>query len=102
MLETLGYQVDEACDGREAVEKITAFPDQWDVVLMDLSMPRLGGEEALKIIRDLHQDLKIVIMSGLADEETRKRVLEAKATAFIRKPINMSNLSDVISRALSE
>jgi len=102
MLETLGYQVDEACDGREAVEKITAFPDQWDVVLMDLSMPRLGGEEALKIIRDLHQDLKIVIMSGLADEETRKRVLEAKATAFIRKPINMSNLSDVISRVLSE
>ncbi|NIA09700.1 MAG: PAS domain S-box protein, partial [Nitrospiraceae bacterium] len=102
MLEMLGYQVDEACDGREAVDMVTATPDRWDVILMDLSMPRLGGEEALKIMRDLRRDLKIMILSGLADEETRRRVLEAGATAFVRKPINMSILSDVIRRVLSE
>jgi len=102
MLEMLGYQVDEACDGREAVDMVAATPDRWDVILMDLSMPRLGGEEALKIMRDLRRDLKIMILSGLADEETRQRVLEAGATAFVRKPINMSILSDVIRRVLSE
>ena len=64
ILKAQGYQVIEARDGQEAVEKYLREPDAYDVVLLDLDMPRLTGAEASQKITGLNSKAKIILLSG--------------------------------------
>lgn len=64
LLKSQGYQVEEAVDGEEAVRKYLEAPDAYDVILLDLDMPRLSGPEALKKIRRHHHQAKAIFLSG--------------------------------------
>ena len=57
-----GFDVDQACDGIEAVQKCSEY--DYDLVTMDLEMPRLGGREAIERIRRVHRTLPIVVLTG--------------------------------------
>gem|GEM_PF-4469739 len=102
MLERLGYEAGFAGDGLEAIEKLREMDLKWDLVVMDLAMPRMGGEEALAKMMEIHPEMKVVIMSGLVDPETQRRLLEKGAMAFIKKPVTISGLSQVIARVIQE
>jgi DNA-binding NarL/FixJ family response regulator len=75
--------VGEAADGREAVE-LTA-QHQPDVVVLDLNMPRVRGEEALAEIRDACGNVRIVIVSAFLGHHSEEALLEAGADACIAK-----------------
>jgi len=100
MLKGLGYEIVLAEDGQHALEILERDKGPWDLVIMDLAMPRMGGEEALKLMKKRYPFLKVVIMSGMVDEETQRRLLEAGAEAFIKKPVSISALSQIIHQAL--
>jgi CheY-like chemotaxis protein len=87
LLEPLGFEVSEAEDGLEAVEKVAAQPP--DAILMDLIMPRMNGLEAISRIRQQPESAKIPILvaSASAFDADRKRSLEVGATDFIAKPV---------------
>ena len=70
-LETRDYQVSEAADGRDAVELLEAGLDP-DVILLDLTMPRMDGRAFLEWLRanPRHQDRKVIVASGYLDEAT--------------------------------
>jgi CheY-like chemotaxis protein len=93
MLKKLGCQTDLATNGIEAIE---AFEDQsYDIVLMDVQMPKMSGLEATKIIRQRwHRDLKIIIITSYP--HYHDQCIEAGADDFLTKPLKIENLRDII------
>ncbi len=86
--------VGEACDGQEAVEKaLQLLPD---VVLMDLSMPRMTGLDATKLLRQQASSVKVLVLSGLTDKDWVLRSIKAGAHGFISKEASMDELVQAI------
>ena len=88
----------EACDGLEAVQKTAELHPE--VVLLDLSMPRLNGIEAAKRIRQLSPDFKIVILTENPDEDLMAAALEAGASAYVLKSEMTTNLIPAVQAVL--
>ena len=88
-LQDSGYEVDEACDGNEAVARFAARRP--DLVLMDVRMPDRDGFEACAAMRLLPggDAVPILIMTGLDDVDSIRNAYEAGATDFASKPVNL-------------
>jgi CheY-like chemotaxis protein len=103
MLAKLGYHVDLANDGREALDRLGK--ERYDLVLMDCQMPEMDGFEATKLIRDpssgvLDHDVPIVAMTANAFPEDRARSLECGMSDFLSKPVDRATLSAMIAKWL--
>lgn len=100
VLEDIGFKVDSAEDGQEALELAEKTPYQ--LILMDMQMPRLNGVEATRAIRQLpaHQKTAIVALTGNAALEDRMRCVEAGMNGFIFKPLRPDKLYAAIFDAL--
>lgn len=102
ILEENGLIVDTAEDGDVAVNKLKmAELGDYDLVLMDIQMPRMDGYEATRRIRalkPLEEHIPIIAMTANAFEEDRKLVIEAGMDDHIPKPIKIENLFKVIAR----
>lgn len=92
-----GYEVGEAADGLSAWMKIRQNAPH--AVLLDLAMPRLGGLETLKAIRAFNPSIVTVIVTGLADPETRQRALALGAVAVLDKPVGWPQLEKALGRS---
>ena len=90
----------EAADGLEAVEKAKALRP--DVVLMDISMPRMNGLEATRIIRKEVPESKIIVVSGNDPAIVRRQTREIDATAYIAKSDLARNLISILERVITE
>ena len=88
MLERLGYNVVPAEDGVAALERLKEHNGPVAAVLLDLSMPRMGGSEALQHIRERFPNLPIVLMSGYTEQEVASKLIEraGDGVAFLQKP----------------
>jgi len=93
-----GATVLEACDGLEAVQ--AAEKQQPDVVILDISMPRLNGIEAAKQIRKLSPDSQIVFLSGITDEDIVNAALQTGATGYVLKRDMSKELVPIVKAAL--
>jgi CheY-like chemotaxis protein len=85
ILEAVGYEVEVATDGQDALQKLRA--KRFDLVLSDVQMPRMDGIELVTRLRgdDALRALKVVLVSSLAGDDDRKRGLHAGADAYIGK-----------------
>lgn len=88
----------EACDGLEAVQKTVELHP--DIVLLDISMPRLNGIDAARRICQLLPDSKIIILTQNADEDAMTAALEAGALAYVLKVEMTTDLIPAIQAAL--
>lgn len=81
-----------AASGLEAIERLSLAP--FDLVVLDLNMPDIGGVEVVEFIRgqDKLRDLPILIVTTRGDEASRARVLEAGASRFMTKPFTPEGL----------
>ncbi|HNT26537.1 MAG TPA: response regulator [bacterium] len=95
-----GFITHEAKDGREAIAVFWKWRP--DLVFMDLQMPEMDGREAIRRIRESPEGKTIPIIVITADplEETRREMLAAGATGFIRKPFREEELCDAVMKAL--
>jgi PAS domain S-box-containing protein len=98
MLVQVGFQVYEACNGREAVD---AFADcKPHAILMDVRMPVMNGLEATRLIKTLPggQEVPIMAVTASALEDDKQLVLDAGMRAYIRKPVGREELLMVLAR----
>jgi CheY-like chemotaxis protein len=101
-LDRLGYRVETATNGREAVEAVARTDRYFDVVLMDCQMPELDGFAATRAIRDGEHPggrrLPIVAMTANAIRGDRERCLEAGMDDYLPKPVRRDALREVLER----
>ncbi len=94
MLERLGYTVLAARDGREGVDTFALHADDIDLVLLDMTMPRLSGEEAFQEIRRMSSEVRVVLMSGYNEQDAVRRFSGQGLAGFIQKPLSMDLLRE--------
>lgn len=98
-LETDGYRVNTASDGREAIS--CARRDMPDVVLLDLVMPRMSGVDALKELHAMDPDVPVIIVTGHPDSELMRQALRHPPVILLPKPVEKSTLIRTVKRVLN-
>lgn len=101
-LTRFGMTVAEVADGDDALELVRAAPGRFRLVVLDLTMPRLNGDEALLRIREVAPDLPALILSGFLEDEIRERIGSAPRVSLLHKPFSMRSLADVLWEVLGQ
>ena len=96
LLETLGYEVLTAENGKEAVEIYKKKWDNIDLVIMDMLMPNMGGGEVYDRIKEINPRVKVLLSSGYSIDEELKEILARDHDGFIQKPCTIKELSKKI------
>jgi len=94
-----GYEVATAADGREALDSITR--GDVDLLITDLKMPRLSGEELLKSVTAQFPTMPVIILTGHGTIESAVQAMHDGAYDFLTKPVNLDRLSLLVKRALA-
>lgn len=101
MLERIGFEVIAATDGREAVEIYRERQQQIALVLLDLTMPDLDGEETFRELRRINPHACVVMSSGYTESEIAPRFAGKRLSGFLQKPYTLDALTESLRRALS-
>ena len=94
MLGKMGFKVIMAADGKEAVEILRDRSNEIDYIILDLTMPRMSGEECFLELRKIREDIPIVICSGYSEEETAKKFVDQRVNEFLQKPFRLKTLKN--------
>ncbi len=95
-----GYQVMEAQDGEDAINKYLAEPQNFHLILIDLHMPKLNGREALARIRQRHPQARAILLSGGVQERESESSPELKGVQFLPKPFDNIELLRTVRQIL--
>jgi signal transduction histidine kinase/CheY-like chemotaxis protein len=96
-----GIEVMKAADGYEAIEIFKKHQQNIDLVILDMIMPGIKGDEVLKTLREIRDDIKIIISSGFMSEEQRERLKEFRVDGFLDKPYKDKDVIRSIVKILS-
>lgn len=98
MLSKFGVTVESAMNGKEGLDKLFSNRDGFDIVLMDIQMPIMGGYEASKKIREAGINLPIIALTAAAMIEDKHKALAVGMNDHIAKPIDMEELFDTLKK----
>jgi len=101
MLEEMGYQVITAIDGVEAVELYRTHQDEITLVITDMTMPRMNGEECFRELRKLNPDVRVMLSSGYNEQDATSRFQGKGLVGFIQKPYGQEQLEAVVHQAVN-
>ena len=93
--ETLQYRVDIAPNGVETVLRFMENP--YDFVLLDIKMPRMNGNDALRIIKKINPQVSVITFSGNAGPMEMEESLKCGAVKCLRKPFGLEQLKEYIN-----
>jgi two-component system chemotaxis response regulator CheY len=101
VLRSHGYQqIIEGANGHEAIERFRSLQPQF--VILDINMPHMDGQEALRGLRQMRGDIPIIMLTSVADEMVVEKCIEDGASYFIRKDVPAHELAEEIGRVLAE
>ncbi|HOT45848.1 MAG TPA: response regulator [Spirochaetota bacterium] len=101
MLEQCGYEVITATNGKDGVMAYDEEADGISAVILDLSMPGISGNEVLRQLREINPSVKVLIASGLAEDEEIRRITSGGSVGFIQKPYTAVELSSMLKKLLA-
>jgi CheY-like chemotaxis protein len=101
MLESIGYEVMTAADGQEATEIYYKYIHKINVVILDVVMPRMNGEDAFREIRKINPAAKVIISSGFTQDTMIKQLDKEGLNAFIKKPYRKAKLAQTLAEVLA-
>jgi len=100
MLEQCGYEVITATNGKDGVMAYDEEADVISAVILDLSMPGISGHEVLRQLREINPSVKVLIASGLAEDEEIRHITSGGSAGFIQKPYTAVELSSTLKKLM--
>jgi nitrogen-specific signal transduction histidine kinase/CheY-like chemotaxis protein len=101
-LQRRGYRTIEAADGREALEVYRRFVAEVSLVLLDLTMPYMNGEEVLRELKIIRPSVKVLLSSGFNEVEAVRRFAGKGLAGFLQKPYSAAVLAETIKRIIAD
>jgi two-component system cell cycle sensor histidine kinase/response regulator CckA len=102
MLEALGYAVIIAQGGEEAIRRIKEADQKIDLVILDLIMPEIDGEQTFDRIREICPLMPVILSSGYTIDGQAAKIMEKGCNGFMQKPFNLSELSQNIRNVIDK
>jgi CheY-like chemotaxis protein len=102
MLERWGFQVLIAEDGRAALEVFVAHAAEIVCVVLDLTMPHLGGTETFRQLRRISPEVRVMVMSGYTEQEVSHLFADNGIGAFLQKPFTLADLQVKLKQMLDD
>jgi len=100
MLERHGFEVLVAENGQAGVDVFRSHSDRISLIVLDLTMPVMGGEQAFDLLRAIRADVPIVLSSGYSEIEAAGRFAGKDFAGFIQKPYDVNRLIETVGSAL--
>jgi CheY-like chemotaxis protein len=100
MIEALGYHVTAVKGGKEALGTYLSDPAAFDLVVLDMIMPDMGGGETFDRLKRVNPDVKVLLSSGYSVDGQAKEILDRGCNGFIQKPFHIQELSQELRRIL--
>lgn len=101
-LDHLGYRVTATTDPREALALFEKSPDSFDLVITDMTMPKLTGDRLIEAILRIRPALPVIICTGYSDQLSETRVLKIGARALLMKPFEIGALAQKVREVLDQ
>lgn len=101
MLTSLGFQVLTTANAREGLEVFHTQRNKVACVILDLTMPDMGGEETFRELRKLRSDARVILSSGFNEQDVTQSFIGMGLAGFIQKPYTITKLRDALNQALS-
>lgn len=100
ILERLGYQVTDWTSSREALEAFRAEPDGFDLVITDLTMPDISGEELIRELLNIRHDIPVILCTGFSEKTSEREADIPGVKAFLLKPVLVGDLTRTVRQVL--
>jgi signal transduction histidine kinase/ActR/RegA family two-component response regulator len=100
MMILLGYQVTTVADGPEAIEILLRNKNCYDLVILDMVMPKMNARDCIKSLKEIEPSIKIILSTGYGKNELVQELLGYGLVGFIQKPYQLAKLSQVVAEAL--
>jgi len=101
-LERLGYQVKSTTKPLEALEWFKADPGQFDVIITDMTMPRMTGDRLAEEVLKIRPHMPVIICTGYSERMSAKKAEALGVSKYIEKPIDLRNLASALREVLEE
>jgi PAS domain S-box-containing protein len=99
-LERLGYQVESKTNSIEALELFRADPDQFDLVITDMTMPHITGDKLVKEVLKIRPGMPTILCTGFSEKINEEKAKEIGVREYIEKPFNRGKLSRLVRKVL--
>jgi len=100
-LELLGYEVETAADGLEALEIFKTGPERFSLVILDMMMPHMAGDEVFVELKKIKPDVAALVASGYSSDEKTRSILDNGGLGFLQKPFGVEELAKEVKRCLA-
>ena len=100
ILERLGYKVECANNGTEALEIFKADPQSFDILITDMTMPDMTGDVLARQIMEIRPEFPVIICTGFSEKISQEKIQSLGIKGFLMKPVSKSDLSQQIRKAL--
>jgi CheY-like chemotaxis protein len=96
----LGYQVFTAKDGESAIEIFDTKADEINLIILDLTLPKVSGVEVLEYVKKKNPNVKVILTSGYMIERDSRQIEESTIDDFIQKPYTVEKLAHTVRKTL--
>lgn len=100
ILERLGYKVTPKTDSEEALEEFAAQPEKFDLVITDMTMPKMTGDQLARKMMEIKRNIPVILCTGFNESITEEKALAMGIDKFIMKPIVKDELANAIRTVL--
>ena len=100
ILENLGYEVTPKTDSEEALAEFSARPDRFDLVITDMTMPKITGDRLARRLMDIKPQIPVILCTGFNEAITEEKALAMGIDKFVMKPIVKNELANTIRTVL--
>ncbi|MBI4547005.1 MAG: response regulator, partial [Ignavibacteriae bacterium] len=100
LLKDLGYSIEVAYNGREAIQKLTTARQPFDLIILDMNMPRMGGRVTFERIKELFPTVKVLVCSGYSTAMIEDGKFTQSIDGFIQKPFEIDEFAQKVRKVL--